>query len=335
MTAPHPPIPWTIPEWHERADAWIKSELGRMDSHLIGPIETFQERPWSILLRVPTQRGSLFFKAVSAALTHEPVLTRALAAWRPDCIIPVLSTDSNRGWMLMPDAGLTLRNLIQSGRGIQIWREILPVYAELQIEMIPRASQILAYGAIDRRIGTLPAQLAQVILQPAILRIDQPDGLTTLEFERLRASASQLAQICARLAAYQIPETLHHDDFHDGNIFFQSERPIFADWGESCVAHPFFTMLVGLRSIAYRFQLDENASEILQLRDAYLEPWSHFASHADLISAFHLAQTLGMLGRALTWRSVIGTLDAETAAPYTDAVPGWMQDFLNSLQDKI
>ena len=53
------------------------------------------------------------------------------------------------------------------------------------------------------------------------------------------ALAPRFAELCERLAGYGVPETLHHDDFHDANIFVCGDRYTFADWGESCVAHPF------------------------------------------------------------------------------------------------
>ena len=39
-------------------------------------------------------------------------------------------------------------------------------------------------------------------------------------------------------------------------------------------------MVVTLRSIAYRFKLAENAPEISQLRDIYLQSWQRYATHA-------------------------------------------------------
>ncbi len=75
-----------------------------------------------------------------------------------------------------------------------------------------------------------------------------------------------------------MPETLHHDAFHGGNIFVRDGRYTFAVWGESCAAHPFFTLVVTLRSIVYRLELAEGSPELAGLRDACLEPWTHYAS---------------------------------------------------------
>ena len=112
----------------------------------------------------------------------------------------------------------------------------------------------------------------------AALLIDQPDGLTSAEYARLRALLPQYAAMCGRLADYGIPETLHHEDFHDANIFVNEGRYTFADWGESGVAHPFFTLLVTMRSIAYRLDVASEGPEMLALRDVYLASWTDYGS---------------------------------------------------------
>jgi aminoglycoside phosphotransferase (APT) family kinase protein len=132
------------------------------------------------------------------------------------------------------------------------------------------------------------------------------------------------------LAQYRIPETLHHDDFHDANVFVRDDRAVFADWGESCVAHPFFTLLVMLRSSAYRLKLADNAPGLLRLRDIYLEQWTSFGSQEDLLAAFQLAQRVAMVCRALTWHHVVSRLAEPFKSEYADTVPGWLQEFLNA-----
>jgi hypothetical protein len=148
--------------------------------------------------------------------------------------------------------------------------------------------------------------------------------------------------MCARLSAYGIPETLHHDDFHDANIFVPAGRYAFSDWGESCVTHPFFTLLVTLRSIAYRLDLPygsgehdyQFAPELEHLRDLYLLQWAEYGSPEDLRSAFSLAWRVAMVNRALTWWRVTANLEEEARTKYASAVPAWLQEFLDSLSEQ-
>ena len=331
MSDHHYSLPWTQPGWREQAIAWIQSELERRDILVVGVIEQPHLRPWSTVLRVPTSLGDYYFKATSPLLAHEPALTQWLAEQRPDCIAPVLAVDHDRGWMLMPDGGTTLRAVIQADRDIRHWELALPIYAQFQIDMAAQLDQLLALGCLDYRLAGLPARYAALLKHTQALIIDQPDGLTSEQYARLQALAPQFAEMCAQLAAYGIPETLHHDDFHDGNIFLGADGFRFFDWGESCAAQPFYTLVVGLRGIANRFGLAEDAPELRRLRDIYLEPWTRYASGAHLLEACSLAKQIGSFCRALTWHHVVASLASPLREEQQDAVPGWLQVFLNTL----
>jgi hypothetical protein len=320
------PIPWEQPGWLESVLEWIKLRLVELSLPQTGPVEEVHRRPWSVVLRVPAARGDLYFKAAARGLSHEPALSQALAQWRPDCTLPVLAADLQRGWMLLPDGGPTLRSLFEAGEGFQPWLHILPLYADLQIDLSGRLQQILALGVPDRRLSGLPLQLEQ-LLQEEHHQI----ALTDQEHQRLNDALPEFRQICTRLAAFPLPETLHHDDFHDGNVFASAGRYMFFDWGESCAAHPFFSMVVGLRGIAYRFGLAHDDPVLLRLRDAYLEPWQRFAPRPVLLEAFHLAQVAGAANRALTWYRVVSPLPEPQRSSEASAVPGWLLEFLTRL----
>jgi hypothetical protein len=155
-------------------------------------------------------------------------------------------------------------------------------------------------------------------------------GLAPEGYRRLQALLPSFEGACRRLAAFGIPTSLHHDDLHDANIFLHEGKYRFADWGESCVTHPFFSLLVNLRSAAYRFGLDEQAAQIWRIRDAYLQAWTDFAQLEDLREAFALATRLAMVNRALTWQRVVSTIPPDERQKYEEAVPGWLQVFLDA-----
>ena len=138
----------------------------------------------------------------------------------------LLAYNRDRCWMLLHDEGPMLRSLIQSKRDIQLWRYVLPVYAGLQIEMSARQSDLLTLGALDRRLALLPPKFERLLEDKEALHIDHPSGLTSEEYQRLCELAPRFESMCKKLADYRIPETLHHDDFHDGNIFAVSKSPI-------------------------------------------------------------------------------------------------------------
>lgn len=321
-------LPWTQPGWLEEAAAWIYTTLQRQGVQVNGKIEQPHIRPWSTVLRVPTSAGLVFFKATAPTLAHEPAVTQALAQWRPDCMPQVLAADLERGWLLLPDLGSMLRSQINATADLWPWRDILPLYAALQQETAERLPTLLAAGMPDRRLDRLADQYAQLLADEAAMIIGQPDGLTREQYAQLQALTPRVAAMCRQLAGYGLPETIHHEDFHDANVFVRDGRYLLSDWGEVSASHPFCSLLVTLRSIAYRLKLEEDAAELVDLRDCYLDAWSAYGSRAELRAAADLAYALGMVCRALTWHRVIAPLEAPLKAEYAEAVPGWLQDFL-------
>jgi hypothetical protein len=322
-------IPWNLPGWLDEASAWMRAQLARNNLHLTGEITQPHIRPWSTVLTILTDNGFLYFKATAPYLAYEPALTDFLARHRPDVTPDLLAVDYSRGWMLMRDSGIPLRMFIKAENSVARWREIMPLYVGLQKEMAPRAAEILSLGVLDRRLETLPAQFARLVADEPSLLVDQPESMTADEYQRLKESVGAFTQICAELASFGIPPTLHHDDFHDGNVFIQNGRVIFTDWGESAVTHPFFTLVVMLRGAENSLNLTPDAPELAQMRDWYLSQWTDYAPLAELKPVVKLAQRIGLVNRALTWHRVISNLPAELKAEYALAPSSYLQEFLN------
>lgn len=323
-------LPWEDSDWLEQATAWIHAQLARREWHVTGRIEILHQRPWSTFARVTTDNGTVYFKA-PAPQYHEAALTRALARWRPDCTVPLLAVDLHRGWLLSADAGVTLRSVDRPAEQVEHWLNVLPLYAELQIEMVDRVPELLSLGIFDRRLANLPRLYAQLMEATENLRVGLEPGLTQEEYERLRDLRSQVAAWCEQLNSYGLPETLTHEEVHDANVLVSGDRYIFTDWSDSSVSHPFFTMLVTIRATAYRLKLAEDGAEMMRMRDAFLEPWTKFETREKLLAAFELAYRLAMVNRALSWHHGTGALSRQHKEPYADAVPGWLQDFLHAV----
>jgi hypothetical protein len=294
-------LQWTQAGWLEAAHAWITAELHRLGLALTAPIEQRHVRAWSTVLRVPAGGGDLFFKANMPALAQEAAIVSVLARRAPDRVPDLLAADLGRGWMLQADGGTRLR---ESGLGIGCWEEVLPLYAGLQLDAAADRADLLEAGAPDRTLAALPELYEQLV-----------EG----ESAELLALAPRVAGLCEELAALGLPETVQHDDLHDGQIFVLYGRFRFLDWAEACVAHPFFTMTVTLQD------------DLVQFRDAYLEPWTSLASREELVAAFPTALVLGGICRALTWRAVIDGMPEPYAAEWAYVVTDRLQALLAAL----
>jgi hypothetical protein len=275
--------PWTDPGWLAEAGAWIRER-----AEVTGELDQFHVRWWSTVIRVPTQGEDLYFKAVANGFRFEPPLTAKLFELAPDRVTTVVEVDVEQGWMLMRDAGRRLREVVLNPADLHHWELALPRYAELQLMAAPLADQLLALGVPDARLSVLPDQLRTLLAEPV-------RGLPPEEHERLLAALPEFEAMCGKLAGYGIPETVQHDDLHDGQVFVRNGRYLFFDWGDSCISHPFHSLTVTLRAAAAKFDLEPGGQELQRLRDAYLEPFGDFRDAADL------AYRTGTVGRALAW----------------------------------
>ncbi len=331
MSATHRTAPWTLSGWKEQAEAWILAALEKRGLTVSGPIEQPHVRYWSTVLRVPTTNETLYFKATASMLLHEAGVTQLVTEIGGDAVPELLAVDTEKGWMLMRDAGQQMRNMVKEDGDIRHWQKALLVYGELQCRLCSHTEELLNRGVPDRRLQHLPALYEELLADTPVLCIGEKDGLTTEEYDRLRALIPDIPRLCDELESLAaVPETLDHNDLHDNNIFVKEGRYQIADWGDCCVTHPFFSMVVVLRSAAHTLGLPDNAPELDTLYAAYLEPWSAYGTPEQLDAACRAALKLGTLGRVLNWYNVIRNLDEADRAEYAEAVPGWLQEFLKA-----
>lgn len=286
-------LPWTRAAWLAQAEKWIRE---RVD--VTGEIEQPHVRWWSTVLRVPTADGDLFFKAVQPVHRFEAALTARLAELQPERVTEVVDFDAERGWLLMRDAGRRLRELVESAADLHHWRRVLPKYAQLQIEVAPYTDELLALDVPDERLALLPDLFRELLSV-------QPYGLTDDEYRRALAAVPRFEEMCRALAEDGLPDTIQHDDLHDGQVFVCDDRYLVFDWGDSCVSHPLHSLTVTLRSIAWRLDLPPGGAELRRLRDVYLEPFGRSAEVGDL------AYRTGTIARAIAWHRMVSVREPE------------------------
>jgi hypothetical protein len=325
-----PKLRWQNPDWQEQAHDWIRAETARRAIRITGEIEQPHMYPWSTVLRVPTSEGTLFFKATAEETVYESALTEKLAGWYPDCMPEPVAVDAARGWMLLRNGGEPLRASIRPTRDVTAWNPVIRRYAEVQVGLAGHIPEILRLGIPDCRLAALPALYAQLLADEASLRIDQEKGLPSAEWEQLKSLRPRFEQVCSELASFQIPESLNHGDFHDGNVLLRDGRITFFDWGDASVTHPFVSLRTLFVSIEIALDLDEYAftPEMASLLERYLEPWQEFASQEALLAAYRLSKPVASIVKALAWHKTISPLTGSLREEYAHVVPAVLQEFL-------
>lgn len=307
---------------------WIQELLSAHGLSLNGSPEIIHERPWSTVMRVATREGSVFFKAGSPVFAHEAGLTEYLASTCPEVSPDLLGADRERNWLLMRDSGTELRTFIRSEHSLTRWQAILPQFISLQKGLSGKVNSLLALGVPDRRLEKLPKLFDQLIQKKDLCRVELEDGLSQAEYAHLHELNNKFESACEELDALPIRPSLHHDDFHDGNLFLSGSRVIFTDWGESAVSHPFFSLIVLLRGAENSLEVGPDSPEISELRRWYLAGWRDCASKAELERAASLAGWIGLVNRALTWSQTLAALPETFRADYVSAVPAYLKEFI-------
>jgi hypothetical protein len=320
---------WSTERWRDAALAWIDAALVRHGRRVTGPAEP-RVRPWSLVWRLPTDAGPVWFKANNPGTRYEAVLLAELPGRCPGALLDPIAVDEERGWSLLPDGGPSLRDTLAGQPDPTHWERVLPAYAALQIAATPEAARLVERGVPDQRPERMPELFDRLLADEAALLLGEPDGLTPELHGRLRAYRPEFVELCRRLAATGVPASVQHDDLHDGNVFVAEDGYRFFDWGDASVAHPFGTLLVALRSVAYAGGLEPGDPALVRLRDAYLETWTDRYDRPTLREAAGLAMRVATVSRALSWRRALWTTDP-ARAEYASAVPGWLGELFADL----
>lgn len=75
---------------------WVAAQLDRHGLRVTGDAGPPRVRPWSTVLPVPTNGGTVCFKANAAGTVYEPRLLEALAGWRVAHVLTPLAVDAER-----------------------------------------------------------------------------------------------------------------------------------------------------------------------------------------------------------------------------------------------
>jgi aminoglycoside/choline kinase family phosphotransferase len=213
--------------------------------------------------RVPTANGVVWFKACAPVQAFEPRLTADLARRHPTLLPHVLAHDEERAWLLLDDLGT---HYSIDRITVDAYLELLPRYAELQIAEAAHAGDHIAHGVPDRRLALVPDEFDKLVA--AELPIEPH------EVEQLRTFAPRFRELCAELDAFDVPATIQHDDLHGNNLYADATGTRILDWGDSSVAHPFFSFTQAFRHTPPEWHQ--------AMRDAYVEPWNVPVACVDL-----------------------------------------------------
>ncbi|MGV8910666.1 MAG: phosphotransferase [Propionicimonas sp.] len=316
--------------WRHDMLAWTGAVLAGLGLEITAMPTVHKRAPWSVVLRLPTSGGLVWFKENVPSLGPEPTLLRRLSELVPGRVPAPLAIEPGRGWLLLPDQGQTVR---ARGRDDDpaVWVEVVSEWFEVTRRLaahadhladigVPRLAPLQAAGYARERIGQLSS-----------LPASDPAHLAAADAERLTAVLPAIAQAGEQLAGLGLPDTLWHNDLHTNNVFDGQSGLVFFDLADALIGSPLADLLIPLRSQAHAraFDLALGADDLAEpgLRrtlEAAIEPWTDLVPAADLRAAVPAALMMGVLGRSESWRRAVPEADAAARRAYGGACRDWL-----------
>jgi hypothetical protein len=303
---------WASEAWLFDAVRWIDDRLAETGRERRAVVEQTHLRPWATVLRVPTDRGDVWFKAAGAGTAFEVALYEVLARTVPDQVLVPIALDVTRSWVLLPDGGRPIGERLEGQPLVTALVTALEQYARLQQALTPRVDELLALGVVDMRPEMMPRRFAEALRATA----STLDGATDAEREahaRVVALRPTFERWCERLADSALPSSLDHNDLHPWNILggtAPGESIRFFDWGDAVVAHPFAAMLVPLGFVQRLLGVDIDDPSFLRARDTYLDVHAPMAPGEDLAATLAVACRVAKAARVLTWHRAVSAARA-------------------------
>ena len=305
---------WREPEWLAASDSWIASHVD-----VVGTIEERRAEGWSVVRKVPTPAGTVWFKACAPEHAYEVPLVERLAD--RDCVPRVIASDRERGWLLVEDAGVALRHYLDGVDYLTRWRRAVARYARLQIEATDLVHAMLADGVVDRRPRTLAGAFAAVLEDRALLQPDTENALTDHELERGHAALPGIEALADEIVALGVPDTIEHNDLHDGNILVDGDDLRIIDWGDAGVSHPFCSLALTVHVLTHVLKAEAEDPRVAGVLDAYLEPWEERHGRDAVRTSLDRALVLGDVAGALKWHYVISSLAPDERQDFREDMP--------------
>lgn len=286
------PAEWCSAAWYEDVNDWIADVTAKNSLRVVGEVSEVKATDLSLVLRIPTDQGDVYFKATTGASSYEAKLSLYLQNLLQHKVSSVIAIDERRHWFLTHGIrGRSLRGL----RDETAWKRAIEDYAAIQLVMVDHSDVLIKLGVPDRRLPTLRKQIELHLAGMCAT------GLSPEETANVMALKPELMQMCDRLDGI-IPPSVDHGDLHSANIYVSDAGTVFFDWGDATVTHPFFSTAVFWNALE---ELVDSESEwpqmVRQFKPYYLNVWSKYATRDALQEMSDISDQLARVYRALSW----------------------------------
>ncbi len=310
---------WYSTAWYNDVYNWIAGRTAENKLRVIGAISEIKATDLSLVLRVPTDQGDIYFKATTGAASHEARLSLYLYRLLGQKVSSIIATDEQRHWLLMRDiGGRRLREL----RDEMTWKRAIEDYASIQLLMVAHVDALISMGVPDRRLPVLRQEIEQHLAGMC------STGLSSEETVNVMALQPELMRMCDQIDG-SIPASLDHGDLHSANIHVRDEEVVFFDWGDASVTHPFFSTAVFWNALEELVDSESVWPQMVQkFKPYYLAAWSKYTTQEELARMSAISDQLASVYRALSWYLYINPTRKDVKDTYRRPAQ-WLQILLD------
>ncbi|WP_102158755.1 phosphotransferase [Zhihengliuella halotolerans] len=304
---------WTSEQWRADASQWIDLVLMTYELTRTGEPQQTLNDIFSTQIAVPTDHGKLFFKANNPGQYAEVSVTSVAANLAPDQLVMPLAIEPQRGWMISPDYGETLRALPTTD--YKLWARILREFAKVQRSLVDFGETLFDAGLLHLDPAWLPHYIDEQLMLHASMPREHALHLPARDAEELDAQLGEVKGMCEFLAAGPIPLSLEHNDLHRGNAFLPTtpDEPLrFMDLGDAYWAHPFASLGTPVRVMCEELDTTPNDPRIRSAITSYLEQWTDYGPVDELWAYVEPALRAGKLQQhAMAMRVLAGASESD------------------------
>ncbi|HEX6134117.1 MAG TPA: hypothetical protein VFZ24_09140 [Longimicrobiales bacterium] len=289
---------WSHGGWYIEALAWTVAQLRAIGSLATRPPQQLRASERAFVMRIEAHHDAFYFRAAPFMFAHEPQLMQWLARKHPLNVPEVIAVDAERGWLLQREAGSGALPLSEE-REEEMWYRAVRRMAEIQLDSTRDAPALRYLGCPERGLDVLARRIPRLCADASVMMAGPACGLPRPAVDRNAALAPTLLALCEELASFELPDCLDYGQLRAHNIFSTLGEPVYLDWSESAISHPFFAV-THLLEDAVRLLPATSREAQRRLRDSYLAPWRVVAPHDRLVRAFEIARRLAPFHLAAT-----------------------------------
>ena len=261
--------------------------------------------------------GPVLAWASGPETAFEVALYQLLERVAPERVLAPIATDPGRGWMVLPDGGVTLGERLDELDPAEAMVVVLPEYGRLQRDLGPHVDELLRLGLADMRASVMPRRFEEAV--EAVGRYverrgdrgrprDPPAGGGHAGAVRGVVRPAGGAAVGGQPRP-QRPALLERVRGRIGAVLRLGGQRGRASLRQHAA-----------RAGMLRWQLEVGADDpaVVRPRDAYLEVFGDLASRAELVEELELACQVGKVGRAPSWHRALRMSGDEEVGEFMD-----------------